>query len=253
MIYLKNWYITKLSRETGEIYYNAHGIVLGHPKLQEGIDIHTSVIKTIKLDNENNCLIMRTRSGSEYELSFASISFETFDETQACLETFNIDKLSLEQCEELHKEEEKQFLSKVEASIKSNELYLGIIGMYVQKAYFKNNTGTIRELHVKPHIGMLQDSYLITDWKKGEVDFRYFDKFDGIEPYHWSDGLEAILIDNMGTSNIKFFGTDKTIICQSGVTRIEKEVYRGEGLFTPDVVNGKGLFSEMAKEHEDFE
>ena len=45
--------------------------------------------------------------------------------------------------------------------------------MHVVKAILKKDA-VFREIHASVHVGMFQDSVLITDWIEGEVDFRYF-------------------------------------------------------------------------------
>lgn len=243
MIKLTQWYLTEhLLKDTKEKCYVAHGVVSGHPKLADGDFINTSIIEEIRLDSSNNCLIMLTHSKNEYMLLLADIDFDGFEKTRDYLEEFNVPTLSLRKCLKLHHEAEEDILSKVENVLQNNELYLQFYGVFAQKAFFKNDAGEIREIRVTPHIGMFQDSYLITDFERGEVDFRYFDSLNGIEPYHWSDGLKALRIDNAGQENITFLSGDN-LVCKSGeITLIESSQFGGEGLFSPDVVNGKSLF-----------
>ena len=246
MIKLTQWYLTEhLLKDTKEKCYVAHGVVSGHPKLADGDFINTSIIEEIRLDSSNNCLIMLTHSKNEYMLLLADIDFDGFEKTRDYLEEFNVPTLSLRKCLKLHHEAEEDILSKVENVLQNNELYLQFYGVFAQKAFFKNDAGEIREIRVTPHIGMFQDSYLITDFERGEVDFRYFDSLNGIEPYHWSDGLKAVKIKNEGASDILFLA-DTSIAClRNKITTIESTSYTGEGLFSPDVVNGKSLLIKM--------
>lgn len=81
----------------------------------------------------------------------------------------------------------------------------------------------------------------ISDFKK-EVDFRYWDMPGGIQPYHWSDGLNAIKIENVGKNDIIFYA-DTDIVCKVGeITVIKSKQYCGEGLLSPDSVNGDSVF-----------
>ncbi len=60
-----------------------------------------------------------------------------------------------------------------------------------------------------------------------------------VQPYRWSDGLEAVCLQNKGNDFV-FKGTDRDILCECGkITVIKKEDYRGEELISPDMVNGK--------------
>lgn len=125
--------------------------------------------------------------------------------------------------------------------LKDGELYLKMNGAYVQKAYWKKNE--MRTIEVRAHIGMFQDSYLVMDYDKKEVDFRYFDELFGIRPYHYSDGLNGILIDNIGSSDIGFTSGEYFVSCKTGeITTIGSEHFNEEGLVTPDIVNGKNVF-----------
>lgn len=243
MIKLKYWYFSKHKvKETHEDCYQAHGIVSGHPRLQDGIDITTSIVESIKLDSENNRLIMLTHSQNEYELLLADVQLMCFEETSAILQKFNIPALDKDKCEKLAKQADEELLNKVSSVLGNNELYLQLSGVFVQKAFFRNSSGEIHEIRVTSHIGTFQDSYLISDWQHGEVDFRYWDGLMSIQPYHWSDGLEALKIDNIGDTDIQFICKSR-VICKVGeITTVESSQYHGEGLLSPDVVNGKCAF-----------
>ena len=238
MIRLDDWHLTEgISANTGKTYYKAHGIVTGHPKLVDGIYITTSVVEQMKLDKENNCLIMLTHSKNKYKLSLASINFNNFKETQDYLKVFNIPALSLADCQKLNELSDKKLFFKVSKILHNNELYLQLNGVFVQNAFYKNDKGEVRRIEVREHIGMFQDSYLITDWKESRVDFRYFDGFNSIRPYCWSDGLKAIKIENIGTNDITFLSGDN-LVCNVGkVTTIESSQYSKEGLISSDVID----------------
>lgn len=244
MISLRDWWIQKGFAE-GEDRYIAHGIVSGHPKLRDGINITTSVIEEMKFDETNNRVIFLTHSKNEYFIELSTICFNCFEETASYLNEWNITIPSKEECIKLAEEFKKKELKELSGVLKDNELYLKISGAYVQKAFWKK--GEIREINISAHIGMFQDSYLITDWEKGEVDFRYFDGWLSMRPYHYSDGLETILVDNIGSSDVTFDAGAESITCKAGeLTRIEKKHFTAEGLFSPDVVNGKGLYKEWS-------
>ena len=244
MIKLTDWFLSRLEYD-GECFYIVHGNVSGHPKLQDGIFINTSKIEKVTEDLDNNRLIMLTHSNNTYELTLATINFNNIEYTKQFLEVFDISASVLEPCKRLHDESEIKLLSEVDSILENNELFLKTFGVYTQRAFYKDDTGKVREILVRPHIGMFQDSYLITDWEDGKVDFRYFDKPNGIEPYHWSDGLKAVKIKNEGASDILFLA-DTSIAClRDKITVIESTSYNGEGLFSPDVVNGKSLLIKM--------
>ncbi len=247
MIKLREWYFQSgIIEETQKKGFRAWGFVLGHPKLQDGIHIHTSVIDNLELDAENNRLLMYTHSKNVYELRFADMSFEDYENIKDCLQWFNVPALPLSECKKLHEKDEEELLAKMGSILQNNELYIQLVGVFVQSAFFKNKSGKIRRINADMHVGMHQDSYLVTDFQKREVDFRYWDGYNRITPYHWSDGLKAILIEVLSPNDIEFQGSERTIVCKAGeVTRIESKEYCGEGLLSPDVVNGKcALFNE---------
>lgn len=239
MIILTGWGISKCRTDEGVCNF-AHGTVSGHPKLQDGIYITTSPIEKIDFDDKKNQILFRTRSQNDYSMDLREINFQSWEDTVECLEKMNVTIPSEEECLKLAEKLKAEKLKKVSEILKDNELYLKMSGLYVQKAFWKK--GEIREIGVREHIGMFQDSYLITDWDKGEVDFRYFDRLMSIEPYHYSDGLETIYIDNVGTEDFLFRDGETEILCKSGeITTIGNKYFKNEGLFSPDVVTGKSL------------
>lgn len=217
MVKLTQWYLTEYEPETS---YLAHGFVYNHYRLSDGSHIHTSSIERIVFDSVNNRLLMDTYSGSHYELLLADIDFTNFDKTRAYLQKFNISTLSEDKCRKLQEKAEVALLSKVQGILNPNELYLGGIS---RRAFFKNAKGTLREIPIIDHLGMFRDSVLVTDREKNEVSFCYFPKINGIQPYFWSDGLDAVVIDNDSSNDIEFQGFNGMFICKAGmVTRIKR-------------------------------
>ena len=245
MYKLKNWSFGRFF--DGGIYVN--GIVFGHHRLQDGEDIHTSEIEKIYMYDENE-YVVATHSGSLYHLLVDEMNPEKKENNKETLGTLKALK-GVEKTEQLDTEikrfEEKQkvvglFMNTAKENMEDDGLYLIMEHMHVVKAVLKSNN-VYRELHSSVHVGMFQDSVLVTDWEEGEVDFRFFPNLM-MEPYHWSDGLNCIYIHNIGKNNILFKGTNQIIDCKTNeVTKICKNAYREEGLFSPDVVNGKCIFS----------
>ena len=248
MLTLKDWYL----QEFCEGVMIAHGNVWGHYRLADGDFIHTSRIEKIYL-LEENVYVMETFSGSLYELydnEMAEVEAQETREILAKIELLKDDSLAdkLKRAREdfdKRREARECILNNAEEYVRTNlnngELYLVQEGMKVLKALFRHED-EIRDIPKRVHVGMFQDSVLITDWQEGKVDFRFFPNAR-MEPYHWSDGLEKIHIHNVGHSDFFFKGTEEDILCKKdAVTAISKEVYRGEGLFSPDAVNGKCAF-----------
>lgn len=238
MYTLTNWYIS-MYKDT----CIARGIVSGHPKFSDGTLIHTSRVKQASADEEQACLLVHTKSGSQYRLSFADIALDCVENTLSCLQQLGISTDFLDRCEKICGDSEKAKMLELDSVLNSNELFLEMCGVTSLLAYFKNETGELHKIQITMHSGMYQDSVLITDWYSGLVDFRYFPN-DCIKPYHWSDGLKAVKIKNSGWADIIFSGSHREIVCRSDeITVIESGEYDGEGLFSPDAVNGKSVFS----------
>lgn len=252
MIKLAKWTITK-EQHKKENYFLAWGNVTGHQRLVDGTYIHTSKIMKLEYDASTTKLIMTTYSKNEYELLINEMDMERYEETVDNLKEFHVTIPSYDECNTIIQETEKEQMTHIEEILKDGELYLKVKGSYVSRAFWKKDM--VREIKVSAHIGMFQDSYLITDWEKGEVDFRYFDALFGIRPYHYSDGLNAILIENCGAQDITFTEGMESIICKTGeVTRIESDFFRTEGLFSPDVVNGKNaIWNDVSDEEAESE
>ena len=137
------------------------------------------------------------------------------------------------------KNKEINDLKEAEKLLNNNELLLIMTGSTCISAYmkFENNTTKVR---VHTHIGTFQDSVLISNNK---VDFRYFPEDDCLEIYHWSDGLNNVLIKNIGKTDIKVLDT-KVIICKADkITKINGNQPHNEELISPDFVNGKNILT----------
>lgn len=197
----------------------ARGIVSGHPKFSDGTFIHTSRIKQVSIDEEQACLLVHTKSGSQYRLSFADIALDCIEKMPSYLHQLGISTDLLERCEKICADSKKAKMLELESVLNSNELFLEMCGVTSLLAYFKDATGELHQIQITIHSGMYQDSVLITDWYNELVDFRYFPN-DCIKPYHWSDGLNAVKIKNSGRKDIIFLGSHREIVCRFGETTV---------------------------------
>lgn len=244
MYKLTNWYFMKYAE--GVI---AEGVVEGHRRLEDGTFIHTSLIEMVLVKEDR--LLMETYSGSHYELLFEEIDPKMRERSlEALLQVKSPDKAKITEelfdlCVKLWEEKEARQQKKLEEILQPGELYMFTSGVHVQSAYFKKQDGTVIPVGCGVHVGTFQDSVLLR--ALGEVDFRFFpmEWNTVMEPYHWSDGLDAVIIENVGNP-FQFVGTDRRITCERGTTnRIERKEYRGEGLMSPDCVNGKSIMLQM--------
>lgn len=219
----------------------AEGYVSGHPRLSDGTHIHTSVLVQVTVDTEERCLLLVTHSGNHYCLAGGDICTEEWERTDKNLNLFGVS--SFGKCAVADAVRKKEKMGKeLEKRLSENELFLMMLGERCTEVFFKDSEGIIHELDVKVHIGMFQDSILCT--RTDVADFRYFPQGLGtpeIEPYHVSSNIERIHLYNMGTSDILF---NKEIMCRvQEITTVEKGDFGGEGLFSPDVYDGKCLLS----------
>lgn len=246
MLTLKDWYV----KNYFDIGFYAKGLVFGHHRFEDSTSISTSAVEKV-YGLEDGKYVFETHSGSLYQLDMDDVREDYAEQVKEILSNTEIvrnDSAILEKVNKANEvfTEKKKWREDLlnnaiiwcEQNIENNELYLVMEGMKVLKAVFKHE-GKGYEIEPRVHLGMFQDSVLITDWKYGRVDFRYFPNAR-LEPYHWSDGLESVYIHNISTYDFSFKGTKEEILCVKGnITKIEKDKYTGEGLFSPDVVNGK--------------
>lgn len=244
MLTLWNWYLT--AEEPGGMV--AHGVVSGHLRLPTGLSIHTSLLEKAEIKKET--LVLTTASGHRYFLRPEGISDSRWEETAACLELLGIKTGYGERCLQIREEAEEAELEK----LAEGELLLEAVGRNTLRAWFKAGRDKLVKLEPYIHVGMFQDSVLITDWEGGTVDFRYFPKEDWIEPYHISDGLERIKLRNVGGTDVIFGRSGREVRCRAGeTTAVPAADHDREGLFSPDAVNGKGLYQSLIPEEKDEE
>lgn len=248
MITLTEWQLNWTFR--GDIL--AHGYVTGHHRLKDGSWIHTSRILKIEAVGNGEKLIMHTFSGSEYTLMLEEMNPFVVDDSCEQMMKLGITEEVCRTAKAYAENKLKAIQNKADETIAPRELYVIIQGTDARRAYWKASDGSIIEIPIDYHLGMFQDSILITDYELGQVDFRYFPKWSTIEPYHWSDGLEAVWLDNMSDENVEFEGTKERILCPGRqCVRIPQGAYTGEGLMSPDAVNGKCMLSGMLKDMEE--
>lgn len=222
-------------------HYHLRGIVSGHPKLAEGMDITTSPVKM--MERQDNNLIARTESGTLYYLKLSDMNMEDYviKDTKTALKSFGFDESIISEAEMLIKQRDTKWLKAADRIIGNNELLLIMYGTSTMKAYFKSNN-KVELCNVGVHLGMFQDSVLIRLFDK--VDFRYFPNIP-CEVYHWSDGLIDVKIKNAGTEDIVFGKLHKRLcIKKDEIKSLDKNIFANEGLFSPDCVNGKSILNQ---------
>jgi hypothetical protein len=245
MIVLKFWSLI-MPHE----HYHAQGVVSGHPKLTDGGEITTSRIQKVTYLNG---VVEMTTKNNVYELKLCDINKYLLKDTVEKLNKLGLTCITEDICQTYIQKDEEDKLTYADSIIDNNELYLQMIGSTVAFSAFKQDN-EIKIIEHTVHIGNYTDSVLVTDFETGIVDFRYFDYGDLIEPYHWSDNLNAIKIENIGGIPLVYETSKSSITCEIGViTTIGNDNTGDEGLISPDAVNGKSMFTLMDLDDDDIE
>lgn len=220
-------------------HFHLRGIVTGHSKLTDGMDITTSYVETVV--RQNDSLVAKTKSGTVYNLELAEIELdkEVVYDTIAALKGFGFDENIIIEAQVLKERRGIEYLENANKVLNNNELLLCMAGTNAIRAYFKF-CNKVEQCQIRRHVGMYQDSILIG--LMGKVDFRYFPKPNSCEVYHWSDGLKSVKIANTGAEQTIFDGRGTMLVIKKGEMKaLEKKIFANEGLFSPDCVNGKSI------------
>lgn len=248
MLTLYHWSLTAVRD-----FIRAGGYVTGHPKLDNGIFIHTSPVKEVWL--VDGVLRLTTCSGNQYTLLPETIAPEARDKTVKSLRLFQIDTSLAARGIQARLAADARRLAEAEQTLTPGQLLLEVVGTSVIRALFWTEEGL---LPVEPllHAGTFsEDSILVADWKGGKVDFRYFPRKDLMKPYHISDGLVEIVINNLGATDVAFGQEGAAQRCPAGeLTVLRAADHSDEWLFSPDAVNGKCLSRiSLKEEHNNVE
>lgn len=235
MVSLTNWYFTKIK------HFHLKGVVSGHPKLSDGMDITTSQVNTVT--RQGNNLMAKTRSGTLYCLELAEMNMDDYviKDTEAALGSFGFDVSFIQEAGVLSGKKRVECLNAADRLIQNDELLLIMSGTNTTKAYFKSNN-RVEMCSVDIHSGMVQDSILVSLF--GKVDFRYFPHAFSCEVYHWSDGLLGVKIKNTGDRDVVFGRDGRMLHVRKGeIKSLNKDIFANEGLFSPDCVTGMSVLS----------
>ncbi len=218
MYRLKEWSLKRYTNGSG-----AHGRCYGNPGFDSGMFVNTSRIERVEVENEEERLKLFTKSGSCYILEYADIDDSAVESTQNILDSMGA-AVDLQNCIALKEERRKAVKKKLAELLNVHELYIVMAGAEgAAEAYFKREDGVVIPVSIIAHTGMFQDSIIVADGKTGLCDFRVFTSALAVTPYHWSDNLEAVHIENVGEDFV-LNGSDGEIPCMSGtVTVIKRE------------------------------
>lgn len=206
MYRLLNWFF--IGNDRGNII--AIGNVIDNPKFYSGKTIHTNIIESVSIDDKKRQFIIKTYSGSLYIAKYKDVCIECIEDIEECLRNFKITKENLKVFENTYKGEKDRVKDYVSSILNPNELYIEMAGTRALKAFFMTNERELKEIPITIHVGMFQDSVLITDFKNNNVDFRFFFNAYEIRPYSWDEEIKVIKIYNFG-DDINFSYEDKEV------------------------------------------
>ena len=227
MINLKTWHMDS-GEYNGKIYTAAYGYVCGHEIQRDGKYIHTSVIESLEVREEDGKLCFLTHSGNSYEVCFRDIEEECMELTKSALKVLEVDESFLGRFSEVCRREKAQYTEKIRKLLDDKELFLEMQGRKLVRALWKNGK-TIRQIRIWPSISIVA---IAADVLEEIVDFR-FQSFDGyMEPSHWSESVKAVRIFNGGTRNIMFAGNEGEVLCEVGkITKVSRNSYKERKIY----------------------
>ncbi|MBE5858514.1 MAG: hypothetical protein E7301_00085 [Butyrivibrio sp.] len=190
---LHYWYIGEHKYEDGNEYRIAHGIVTGHKKLADAIDMHSSEVKAIHVDEDEGEMVVTTRN-SVYHCPLSYCRFKKQDEYPDIIPDY--EKLK------------EKYQGTIEyPSIEPGKVLLVLANFsdyYFHSLFYvpkDSESGERMEYTGWPHVGTFQDSYLIST-EDHSVDLRYFPHFQNIEFYSEDTDGCPFFIENIGDTVI---------------------------------------------------
>ena len=188
---LHDWHIREHTRSSGEKYCTAHGIVTGHPRLQDSIFCNTSKIKTMYINLEEDELVVITRN-TEYHCPLAYCAWDGQDICTHVVPDYEKIKVQYKDCIPTPTIEPGKVLLVLSDF---REYYFHTL--YYVPVDSADNKPCISHGHA--HVGMFQDSFLV--YVDGQpIDLRYFPHMQNIEFYTERTNGLPFYIENIGGS-----------------------------------------------------
>lgn len=208
---LHYWYIFKHDGS-----FRTFGIVTGHPMVSNSSIITTSPIASVKIDEERGEALITTEH-SDYHCPLEYWDFGEQDKHDEVKELIpNHEALK----EKYH---DKIFYPEIEHG-KVLLVLADFCSYYFHSLCVKDENGKKLEYMNHAHVGMFQDSYLISlSWnnpaeirEKYDIDLRYFPHYKNIEFYKDRTGGKPLYAENIGSSDIYIKRHDETYRLQPG-------------------------------------
>ena len=185
---LHYWYVDEYEKD-GETIRMGHGIVTGHKKLPDALDMHTSAVQGIHIEEDADEMILTTRN-SVYHCPLAYCRFKKQDEYPDIIPKY-----------ERLKEKYKDSIDY--PSIEPGKVLLVLANFcdyYFHSLYYvpkDSENGKCLEFSGWPHVGTFQDSYLINT-EDYRIDLRYLPHYQNIEFYSEDTDGCPWYIENIG-------------------------------------------------------
>ena len=193
-IFLHYWYIERYDENT----LMAHGVVTGHPKLTDTMNIHTSAVAGVEIDRSKEEAVITTRN-TVYRCPLAYCKFSKQDEYPDIIPDYKALKEKYEG--KLTYPEIEQ--GKVLLVLSDHDEY------YFHSLCVRDENGSVMKFSAHPHVGMVQDSFLISA-DHSRIDIRYFPHPQNIEFYEDETNGMPLYAENIGTSVIYIKRYDMT-------------------------------------------
>lgn len=187
-VMLHYWYVGMREDRTGA-FFSVTGIVSGHERLSDATRIHTSEIQRIEIDDAAKEAIIHTRN-TVYYCPLAYMDFEHQEEYAELLPEYE----RLKKAYQGKREYPVIEAGKVLFAISNFDPY------YFNSLYYKETEEEApSEFMASPHIGMFQDSFLVSA-EKGNIDLRYFPHYGNIEFYAERTNGKPWFLENIGSA-----------------------------------------------------
>ena len=189
---LHYWYVAEHEIH-GEMFRVGHGIVTGHRKLLDALDMHTSAVEAVHIDEGAGEMVLTTRN-SVYHCPLAYCNFKKQDKYPDIL-------LDYERLKE-------RYQDTIEYPSREPGKVLLVLAdfcrYYFHSLYYvpkDSEDGKKVEFSGWSHVGTLQDSYII-EIDDYTIDLRYFPHYQNIEFYSEMTNGCPLFIENIGDSAI---------------------------------------------------
>lgn len=197
-ICLYNWYVKSYERDE-EYFYIGKGVVTGHERIPDTNRMSTSNVKAIYTDLEHGEVILMTMN-NVYHCPLEYCCWVKQDKFSDLIPEYDLAK--------------KKFQNRKDPSIGPGKVLLVLSDYdeyYFHSLYYKEKEeGESCHYYGNAHIGMFQDSYLITAEEAG-IDLRYFPHFKNIEFYSEDTEGRPLFLENIGRS-VLYVRTSKGLI-----------------------------------------